>query len=135
MTGVQEPVWIRDDVVVAIHLRQLAEHGGAEGIRDAGLLESALSRPRNLRAYSDAPDLARFAACYACGIAGNHPFVDGNRSVAWVVCRTFLRLNGRDVQAPPDRKYLAMLRVARGEISEEDLAAWIRPRLREDPAP
>ena len=126
----KEPVWIRDDVVLAIHLRQLAEHGGADGIRDAGLLESALGRSRNLLAYSDAPDLARLAASYAFGIARNHPFVDANKRVAWIVCRTFLRLNGHDVDAPAEEKYLVMFQVAGGELSEEELAARIREHLR-----
>ncbi len=131
MNGVKEPVWIRDDVVLAIHIRQLAEHGGAEGIRDVGLLESALTRPKNLLTYSDAPDLARLAASYAYGIASNHPFIDANKRVAWVVCRTFLRLNGHDVDAPFEDKYLVMLQVAGGKLSEEEFAAWIRARLPE----
>lgn len=128
----KEPVWVSDDVVLAIHIRQLAEHGGADGIRDVGLLESALSRPRNLFVYSDTPDLAVLAASYAYGISSNHPFVDGNKRVAWIVCRTFLRLNGHDVDAPPEEKYVSMLQVASGELSEEALAAWIRAHLRKD---
>lgn len=128
----KEPVWVRDDVVLAIHMRQLAEHGGADGIRDVALLESALARPRNRFAYADAPDLAELAASYAHGISGNHPFVDGNNRVAWVVCRAFLRLNGHDVDAPPEEKYVVMLQVASGGLSEEALAAWIRAHLRRD---
>lgn len=124
-----EPVWVREDVVLAIHARQLAEHGGAEGVRDAGLLESALARPRNVLAYVAAADIPLLAAAYAFGIARNHPFIDGNKRVAWVVCRTFLRLNGRDIDAPPGEKYSLMLSLAEGGLSEEALAAWIREHL------
>ena len=126
----KEPVWLRTDVALAIHARQIAEHGGDDGIRDLSLLESALARPRNLFAYSDAPDLAQLAASYAHGLSSNHPFVDGNKRVAWVACRTFLRLNGHDVAAPADQKYLAMIQLARGELTERELAAWIRSHLR-----
>ena len=122
-----EPVWIRDDVVRAIHLRQLEEHGGAEGVRDQGLLDSALARPKNLRAYSDEPpDLAALAAAYAIGLVKNHPFVDGNKRTAYVVCRLFLMLNGKDIQASKEEKYLSFLGAAAGSLSEEELANWIR---------
>ena len=126
-----EPIWVRDDVVLAIHRRQLAEHGGAEGIRDAGLLASALARPKNRLAYSgDKPDLAALAASYAYGIAKNHAFLDGNKRVAFVVCRVFLRLNGYDMEASQVEKYLTFINLAAGRVTEEDLAAWIRDRLR-----
>jgi death on curing protein len=131
------PVWIREDVVLAIHRRQLAEHGGGEGVRDLGLLDSALARPKNLVAYSDSqdgPDLATLAASYAWGLARNHPFVDGNKRTAYVVCRTFILLNGRDLEASPEEKYLTFLRLAEGRISEEELASWIRNHLI-DPSP
>ena len=122
-----EPVWIRDDIVQAIHRRQLAEHGGAEGIRDAGLLESALAKPRNLLAYSEPEaDIAGLAASYAFGIIGNHPFVDGNKRTAFVVCRVFLKLNGYDIDASPEDKYIAFLKLADGRVSEHELAEWIR---------
>ena len=122
-----EPVWVRDDVVLAIHRRQLAEHGGGVGIRDEGLLASALARPKNLLAYSDEePDLAALAASYAYGIARNHPFVDGNKRTAYVVCRTFLMLNGRDLTASREKKYLVFLRLAEGRLSEDELAGWLR---------
>lgn len=125
-----EPIWIRDDVVLAIHRRQLAEHGGGEGLRDAGLLASALARPKNLLSYSDPPpDLVLLAASYAWGIARNHPFVDGNKRTAYVVCRTFLRLNGQDLDASQEDKYRTFLRLAEGRLAEEDLAGWIRERL------
>ena len=128
----REPVWIREDAVLAIHRRQLAEHGGSEGVRDRGLLSSALARPKNLATYSDSqdgPDLAELAASYAWGLARNHPFVDGNKRTAYVVCRTFLLLNGRDLEAPPDEKYLTFLRLAEGRLSEQELSNWIRDHL------
>jgi death on curing protein len=125
-----EPVWVRDDVVLAIHRRQLAEHGGGEGVRDPGLLDSALARPKNLLAYSaEETDLASLAAAYAWGLARNHPFVDGNKRTAYVVCRTFLILNGRDLEASPAERYLTFLRLAEGGLTEQDLVAWIREHL------
>ena len=124
------PAWIRDDVVVAIHRRQLAEHGGAEGIRDQGLLASALARPKNLLAYADAdPDLAELAAAYAFGLVRNHPYLDGNKRTAYVVCRTFLKLNGTDLVAAQEEKYAAFLRLAEGRLSEAKLEDWIREHL------
>jgi death-on-curing protein len=123
-------IWIRTDVALAIHRRQLAEHGGSEGVRDAGLLASALDRPRNLAAYGDpAPDLAALAAAYAFGIARNHPFIDGNKRTAFVVCSTFLILNGSDVSASREEKYSTFLRLAKGDLSDEDLTAWIRGHI------
>ncbi len=95
-----EIVWVRADVVCAIHQRQIVEHGGAKGVRDENLLLSALARPQNILAYEDAePDIARLAAAYAFGIAQNHPFIDGNKRVALVVCSTFLKLNGWNLVA------------------------------------
>ncbi len=122
-----EPIWVRDDVVHAIHRRQLAEHGGGDGVRDEGLLASALARPKNCLAYSDPPpDLAALAAAYAYGIARNHPFVDGNKRTAFVVCRTFLKLNGQHVAASQEEKYRVFLRLAEGRLDEDELADWIR---------
>jgi death on curing protein len=127
---VEEPAWIRDDVVIAIHRRQLAEHGGSEGIRDLGLLASALARPKNLLSYAEGgPDLSRLAACYAWGLIRNHPFVDGNKRTAYVVCRTFLKLNGLDLNASQEEKYLTFLQLAEGLLSEEELAGWIRSHV------
>lgn len=123
----KELIWIFDEVVIAIHSRQLAEHGGLEGIRDEGLLQSALSRPKNLLAYSESsPDMASLAAAYAYGIVKNHPFVDGNKRTAYVVTRTFLKLNGYDIQASSEEKYQIWIDVAAGKLSEEELASWIR---------
>lgn len=130
MTPMAEPIWIRDDVVLAIHRRQLAEHGGSDGLRDADLLESALARPKNLLAYSESePDLADLAAAYAFGIARNHPFVDGNKRTAFVVCRTFPKLNGRDIAASQEDKYTTFLNLAKGTLGENELSDWIREHL------
>lgn len=127
----RKPVWVRDDVVRAIHLRQIAEHGGDSGVRDVGLLESALARPKNLLAYGDPPpDVAALAAAYAFGIARNHPFIDGNKRTAYVVCRTFLLLNGHDIKATQEEKYASFLALATGEMDQDDLAEWLRARLK-----
>ena len=129
-----EPAWVRHDVALAIHQRQLAEHGGDRGVRDEGLLASALAKPRNLLGYSDPPpDLPALAASYASGLARNHPFVDGNKRTALVVCRTFLNLNGCDIAASPREKYVTFFRLAKGQLSEEQLADWIRKHLRNVP--
>lgn len=131
----QSITWLRGDVVRAIHLRQLAEHGGEPGIRDEHLLESALARPQNLLSYSETPpDLARLAASYAFGIARNHPFIDGNKRTAYVACRTFLMINDADIRATPEEKYVAFLRLAEGALTEEQLADWIREHLVPDTA-
>jgi death on curing protein len=127
---VEEPVWLREDVVLAIHRRQLAEHGGSEGVRDPGLLSSALARPRNLMAYSDSPpDLAGLAAAYAFGILKNHPFLDGNKRTALVVARTFLKLNGCDLDTSQEEKYLAIMGLVAGRLTEEEFTDWIRAHL------
>ena len=128
----QEPVWITKDVAFAIHERQLSEHGGGSGVRDNGLLESALGKPQNLFVYGDGQvDLAALAASYAFGIARNHPFIDGNKRSALVVSRTFLRLNGTDLVTSKEDKYLTFLALAAGEVSEEELAAWFRKNVKE----
>ncbi len=130
MTMPKNVVWVREDVVLAVHLRQLAEHGGGEGIRDEGLLQSALARPQNLLAYGDPPpELASLAAAYAYGIARNHPFVDGNKRTALIVARLFLLLNGMDLVATQEEKYSIFLALAAGDLSEEGLANWVRVHL------
>lgn len=127
MTRPKNIIWVREDVVLAVHLRQLAEHGGGEGIRDEGLLQSALARPQNLLAYGDPPpDLASLAAAYAYGIAQNHPFVDGNKRTSLIVARLFLLLNGINLVATQEEKYSTFLALAAGELSEEALANWMR---------
>jgi death on curing protein len=123
-------VWIERPLALAIHERQLAEHGGASGVRDEGLLESALARPQQRHSYSEPPpDMAALAASLAHGLACNHPFVDGNKRTAHVCYRTFLLLNGLELVASDEEKYIAMLSLAAGELGEEDFAAWLRPRL------
>ena len=121
--------WVDADVVLAIHEEQLAEHGGAEGVRDMGLMESALARPQNLMAYRS-PDLADLAAAYAAGIARNHPFVDGNKRSAWVVAETFVELNGVEIAADDAGAYERMLSLAEGRIDESVFATWMRPQLK-----
>jgi death on curing protein len=126
----KEPRWLKDSVALAIHRRQLAEHGGLDGVRDPGMLASALARPRNLFAYSSPkPDAAALAAAYAFGIIRNHPFVDGNKRTAYVLSRTFLKLNGTDFDATEAEKYLTFIAVADGSLSEEGLVEWIREHL------
>ena len=126
-----EPAWISRELAIAIHRRQLTEHGGLDGIRDSGMLDSALSRPRNLLAYSeDPPDLASLAAAYAFGVARNHPFIDGNKRTAYVVCRTFLLLNDADMTAEKDDRYRMFLALAAGSLSESELGQWLRDQLK-----
>ena len=121
----KEPVWIRQDVVLRMHEEALMLHGGPEGVRDLGLLESALARPKNLFAYSKQDvSIARFAAAYAEGIVANHPFVDGNKRTAFTVSLTFLKLNGIEVTATKEDRVLTFWSLAAGEISEEQLALW-----------
>lgn len=117
--------WIEAGVVLAVHDVQIAEHGGVAGIRDFGLLESALARPKNRFGYTNA-DLFDLAASYGFGIARNHPFIDGNKRTAYVVTRLFLRLNGLDLTAPPAERVLIFERVGHGSVSEKDLGAWFR---------
>ena len=122
-----EAIWIRTDMVLAVHQRQVAEHGGETGVRDANLLQSALARPLNLWAYSEPkPDMAALAASYAFGIAKNHAFVDGNKRTALVTCRMFLVLNGFDLCASQEEKYLTFRNLAAGEIDEASLTEWLR---------
>jgi death-on-curing protein len=124
-------VWIEKALALAIHDRQIAEHGGSAGVRDEGLLESALGRPRQLHAYGDPePDLADLAASLASGLARNHPFVDGNKRTAHVAYRTFLVLNGVELAATDEEKFLTMLALAEGKLGERDFAAWLRGRVR-----
>jgi len=128
-------VWIEKRFALAIHDRQLAEHGGSAGVREESLLDSALARPQQLHAQGDpAPDLADLAASLAFGIARNHPFVDGNKRTAHVCYRAFLMLNGADLIAGEEDKYLTTLALAEGSLPEADFAAWLRRHLRLQPA-
>lgn len=127
----REPDWIGLDLAHAIHARQLSEHGGTPGVRDEGMLESALSRPRQLLAYGgESVDMLALAAAYAFGIARNHPFVDGNKRTAYVVCRTFLVLNGWDIAGSLADRYRVVMDMAAGEIDEADFAEWLRGTAR-----
>ena len=121
-------IWVALAVAEAAHAEQLAEHGGGEGVRDAGLLESAMARPRNLALYEE-PDAAALAAAYAYGIARNHPFVDGNKRTAAVVSETFLMLNGYALTATDAELVVAFLALAAGELAEEELADWFRQHI------
>lgn len=123
-------VWIEKPLALAIHDRQLSEHGGNPGIRDAGLLDSVLARPRQAHAYGDpAPDLAALAASLAFGLARSHPFVDGNKRTAAVACETFILLNDAALLADDLELYPLYLALAEGHLPEADLAAWLRERL------
>lgn len=124
-----EPRWLPKDLILAIHDRQLAEHGGARGVRDEGLLESALARPLNLFAYGES-DAAALAAAYAFGIARNHPFVDGNKRTSFVACELFLAANGFALAASDEECLASMLSLASGEVEEGAFAAWLRENLR-----
>lgn len=123
-------VWVEKALVLGIHDRQLAEHGGSSGVRDETLLESALARPQQLFAYADPPpDLADLAASLAFRLVRNHPFVDGNKRTAAVSCETFIQLNGATLEATDLELYPVYLALAEGKLSEKDFAAWLRPRL------
>ncbi len=126
-----EPIWISRELTERVHERQLAEHGGPGGIRDSAMLESALARPRQKLAYGGLDmDLPALAAAYAFGIARNHPFVDGNKRTAAVLCELFLILNGYLLIADDADLYPVFLALAAGELSEDDLAAWLRQHSR-----
>lgn len=121
-----EFLWIEKHEALTIHAQQLAAHGGSEGFRDEGLLESALARPLNLLAYSEeATSLARLAAAYGFGIARNHPFMDGNKRTALVVTFTFLLINGLRIAAPKEDRYFVFYDLAAGKFSEDALAQWL----------
>jgi len=124
---IAEPEWLLRESVLAMHERQLAEHGGREGIRDAGLLDSALRRPLNKFAYGD-PDLCDLAAAYAYGIARNHPFVDGNKRTTLVASLTFLELNGSKMTSTQAENLAVFLALAAGELEEDGLAARLSER-------
>lgn len=117
--------WIDRAVLIAVHEMQLAEHGGGAGMRDAALLDSALSRPPNLAAYGE-PDAAALAAAYGYGIARNHAFIDGNKRTALVAAELFLRLNGWQLVVSDADCVLTMLAVATGDVTEDEFAAWLR---------
>jgi death-on-curing protein len=122
--------WVRADLTYAVHDRQLAEHGGLDGVRDKGAVESALARPQNLDVYAGA-DAAALAAAYAYGLARNHGFADGNKRTAWVVARLFLADNGYRLKFDPADAVRTMEMVATGALDEAALAEWFRQRIAE----
>lgn len=123
-----EPVWLTAKLAVAIHDRQLSEHGGPSGVRDAGALESALTRPRNRWEYGE-NDLCVLAAAYSFGLARNHPFTDGNKRTAWVLARSFLALNAVELAFDKIDALRQVQALAAGKLSEDELADWFRLHL------
>ena len=124
----RRPRWLTRTVLDAIHADQIREHGGLAGIRDENALESALARPQQKWAY-ERPDIAMLAAAYAFGIARNHPYRDGNKRIAFLAIATFLGINGFDLSASDAEVVSEMLSLAAGDVSEDELAGWIRARL------
>ena len=122
----REPHWLDADIVLAIHESVLAEHGGLAGVRDAGLLASALDRPRNKWGYEETGDLHDLAAAYGFGVAKNHPFADANKRTAFQTMFVFLQVNGLDLAADEAEVILTMVRLAEGKRSERRLAAWLK---------
>ena len=130
MNEVQQPKWVDSEAIRSLHRRHLAEHGGADGIRDEGLLDSALMRPQQRWHYEPESSLAALAASYCYGLARNHPFVDGNKRTATVAMLLFLALNGQRLEATEDERYDQVLGLAAGEVEEEALATWLSTRIR-----
>ncbi len=125
MTPFDEPLWFDKEVVKIIHDRQLAEHGGSEGIRNESLLESALAGGRQLWSYGNS-DLYALAASYVFGLAKNHPFIDGNKRTAAVICEAFIEIHEMEVKLGEDAKYHEYLALATGEHTEESFGTWLR---------
>ncbi len=123
-------IWVREDVVLAIHAMQICEHGGQDGVRDIGLLQSALSRPVNRLAYNPKAKVEELAASYCFGIINNHPFVDGNKRTGYVVMNLFLELNGFLLSAAKISKYEVIMKVASGKMSEVKLAEWLKSNIK-----
>ena len=124
----KEPRWLPKDLILQVHNSQLAEHGGGAGVRDEGLLESALARPQNAFAYGQS-DVAVLAGAYAFGIAKNHPFIDGNKRTAFVACELFLAANGYDLIASDEECLAMVLGLAASEVGEAEFAAWLRENV------
>jgi len=119
-----EPIWLQREFIIAVHERLIADHGGSSGLRDAGLLESALARPRHQFHYGQ-PSLTGLAAAYAVGIAKNHAFVDGNKRTAFVAAVVFLERNGMHLTAAEAEATIAMVRVAEGSMTEKQFTRWL----------
>ncbi len=122
-------VWVMSETILAVHDEQLAQHGGAQGIGDLNIIQSALARPCNLALHEDCDDLARLAAAYAYGIARNHGLVDGNKRTALVTADLFLMLNGHELRSTPAENVLTIIGVADGSLSEDDLTIWFREKI------
>jgi death-on-curing protein len=126
----KEPHWIHRRALVLLHAESLAAHGGCAGVRDEGLLDSALARPRQISTYEAGADLARLAAAYAAGLVRDHPFADGNKRVAFLAAGLFLELNGLRLAASHVDATRTVLALAAGQMKEEEFAAWIRGRTK-----
>ena len=126
----KEPLWIEERDALAIHDRLIAIHGGATGLRDRGLLQSAIARPRQHHAYADDTDIIAMAALYTAGIVGNHPFVDGNKRTGFVVGVLFLELNGFDFNASEEDATHAVWKLAAGTLDERAYATWLRANVK-----
>jgi death-on-curing protein len=124
----KRPIWVARGAVLIAHAESLAVHGGADGVRDHGLLESALARPQNLHAYGEC-DAAALAAAYAFGIVRNHPFVDGNKRTGFLTAALFLELNGFRFVASEADVIVSTLALASSEIGEAEFAAWLRENV------
>lgn len=127
-------VWLKAAVLLAVHDEQIAEHGGSPGVRDSGLLDSAIALPLHIDTYGS-PDAASLAAAYAFGIVRNHPFVDGNKRTGFVALELFLALNGFALTASDEDVVRVILDLAAGSVSEEELAGWVRRHLKEQGKP
>jgi len=127
-TNTIKPDWFDEQDVVTIHSQQIAEHGGSEGVRDMGLLQSALARPQNAFYYNQVISLTKLAAAYAFGIAKNHAFIDGNKRTALVVSLSFLKVNGYKLNSSQEENYFTFYALAEGKISEDELAAWFESK-------
>jgi death-on-curing protein len=125
---VTAPAWLETAAVIRMHMAHLAEHGGGLGLRDEGLLDSALARPKNLHAYGET-DLVRLAAAYAGGVVRNHPFIDGNKRTGFLAAYVFLAVNGREIVAEEEDVVRTMLALAAGALSDEELADWLRANV------
>jgi death on curing protein len=130
---VSEPVWINERDALALHGRLLALYGGAPGLRDPGLLESALARPRQLQAYGENPDVIELAAAYTAGILRNHPFVDGNKRISFVLGVLFLEMNGYRLTASEEGATRAVLGLSERTLDEAAFVAWLRANSRRNP--
>lgn len=125
-----EPVWVEKEALLLLHAKSLAWFGGAEGLRDEGLLDSALARPRNAFHYDEQHDAAELAASYAFGLAQNHAFVDGNKRMAFMAVGLFLGANGWELNTEPVEAIRAVQSLASGEIGEAEFAAWLRLQIK-----